>query len=418
LDITQLSKPALANCSIALVETVNQDLELLVSDSVSYQVVRAFSTVLAKGKSLPKYILKSITTALKRIMNEVQNSMAEDEVPRGWLTTNIRLLASVVNSEAITTSDFYPPQFSVESSKHIPKPVVTVNSSGVPSDASSVGVKILQYNTNPRNFTSKAEVVFAQATIYGDEVSLIRRKLSNDGRIGVEVTLLNHAPIDYNETVIGDKGSVSCRLNDIPYLVNVTCAENQIFSVQCDGTEYQEISYGCPDLLLRPECTIWNGVAHEATKNCHVVAYSNLNTTCHCYSTLTSTVTKAAFVNKLLYHDLSHRKLVNEVSQGDLIEFGTVVALAANNFGSTVSSIASLSPRDIRRNLVIVLTMSVVLFLTLVGMFFFVRMDKAIFEPEKRNRYLKKTKKSSHQFNHFLKNIRPVEFVRSPWYAR
>jgi hypothetical protein len=345
--------------------------------------------------------------------------MAEDEVPRGWLTTNIRLLTSIVNSEAITTSQFFPPQSGIEAIRNIPKPVVTVNSSGVPSDASSVGVKILQYNTNPRNFTSKAEVVSVQATIYGDEVSLIRRKLSDDDRIGIEVTLLNHVPIDYNETVIGDKGSVSCRVNDIPYSVNVTCAENQIFSVQCDGTEYQEISYGCPDLLLRPVCTIWNGVAHEATKNCHVVAYSNLNTTCHCYSTLTlSTDTTMTSLHHSIYDDLSHRKLASEVSQSDLIEFGTIASLAANNFGSTISSAGSLSSRDIRRNLVIVVTMSVVLFLTFVGMFFFVRMDKAIFEPEKRNRYLKKTKKSSHQFNHFLENIRPVEFVRSPWYTR
>jgi hypothetical protein len=436
---------------MALVETVNDDLELLVSDTVSYQVVRAFSTVLAKGEALSSRLLQLVTDALNLIMNEVENSMAEDEIPREWITTNIRLLTTVINAEAVKSSEFNPPQSGLEVIENVAKPVVTVNSSSIPSDASSVGVKLLQYNTNPRNFSSEAKVVSAQVTIYGNEANLIRRKLITTEELGIDVTLLNNNPIDYNQTLRGESGTVYCYVSDSPYVKSIVCLNNQTFNIYCNGSEAVQVMYKCPDIFLLPACTIWNGVNRSTTNNCHVSSFTNKNTTCHCDASLMSSYsgqsaswitssdhylfhhrkirnTYDRFPSVLIDHDgeiptlisnnLSRRQLMSDQVETNVIEFGTILTITGNHFASTLVSVQGLTARDIRHNLVIVITISVVLALTLFGMFFFVRLDRAIFTPETRNKHLKWVKETSTRFDKFLDIIRPVEFHRSPWYTR
>jgi hypothetical protein len=147
---------------------------------------------------------------------------------------------------------------------------------------------------------------------------------------------------------------------------------------------------------------MWDGTTFTVNTACTVVTFTPYNTTCLCTSASSSTSSSDASGGS--------------TAKSDLMELATSAKIVINSIARNFVSARDLNLSTIKKNLVIFITISVVVFMTFAGLLNFLRVDfkeKKVFSKETKHvkhRHLTMTK----FFNSFV----PDEFSGRPWYLR
>jgi hypothetical protein len=281
-DITQISSGALSNCTLALVDTVISYPDLAGSDENSDLIMQALSNVLEKGTSLPQFLLDSVSDAISALTVGAQANMAIGGEPLSITTTNMRLETSMVSPDDLLDSDYSSPQTDIEKFEETPQTVINLDNDPNAADVSAIGVSVISLNSNPEGaeFISSSTIGLQTEIYEGDN----RRRRLTETSISVTVTLQNIKPITY-VSYPSTYGSVHCsREFKLPYVLKHFCTDGTIIDVHCDGAYSGDYNITCPGRVETPVCTTFNGVSFVNNPNCHVVSYSEFNTTCSCPS--------------------------------------------------------------------------------------------------------------------------------------
>ncbi|KAJ1402954.1 REJ domain-containing protein [Ochromonadaceae sp. CCMP2298] len=145
-DISQISDPALGNCTQALVETVVQYPSLSCIGTSSQLVTAALSNVLQKGLSLPPDLLESVTLALLSLSEGCQSQSAAGQTPITLITANMKILSAVGDKVSLLGS-FTSPTTDFEKFNQAPASSLSLNSSSL-SDTDSVGLSLIQLSVS------------------------------------------------------------------------------------------------------------------------------------------------------------------------------------------------------------------------------------------------------------------------------
>jgi hypothetical protein len=387
LDGNQVSDAAAINCTSVLIETINAYPAIAGQTAVAVQSINAFSNVLNKGPALSPGLVSNVTKTLSTLLTALQNDMAIDQTPQTISTTNIRTSSLVVDGS--NASEYLsPPQTAAESYLNVPSTSIAVSRN---NSAGSLGINMVQYTKNFRNYISDSVSIGLQFVEYDDSIRISRGIKQSLATIDSLIIFQNIKSIDYTAE-IPYNGTVSCKMTGNAYNVSVLCNFNSTLNFTCPGNQRRSFVYECPLKTLEPKCRSWNGVEFSIDPTCSVISYTSGSTTCSCQSNSAST----------------SRRL--QSSSDGLTEFVTNGEIVGESFVRTLSSASDLSLSSISRNLVIFITTLVVLILTFLGLAWFVHIDL------NENKETKSKKiRQAYKFDIFLKVAVPPEFNDSPW---
>jgi hypothetical protein len=228
----------------------------------------------------------------------------------------------------------------------------------------------------------------------------------------------------------------------LPYSVNTSCANGFVRQLACPGDAAAEISYNCSGAGELPVCTLWNGTGFAAAAGCAVTAFDSGSTTCLCDG---SAIEQLAFL-------LDRRRLQAGPANPQSYRFASTLRTVGAEFAATVLSVQGLSVADVRKNIVVFVTMGCFVLCTLLGVLALGRLDRraiaGLAKQEKRDKAKKEETEAMAQrlkggagspgrgkgkgkggqgggdnahFSHLLELLEallPVELGEDAWYSR
>jgi hypothetical protein len=348
IDLDQLTAQAFESCASVLVLTVAADPVLVAQSSTAAQCMHAFSSVLALGSNIPRDLFHNVSAALNLLSAAIKDSLVPGQDFSSFTTDTFRISNGLVYAVDIQDSSLAAPQTGLETYLGAPKTTFQVNISE--TLASSFGVTILQYNSNPHGKPTNAVSTGLQLTQDGDEATAVE----------VTFVLQNLEPVDYYYYP-SFSGNGTCQPAELPYKLIIQCNLGTMHHVNCSGIDSFSFNYTCPELSFLPSCTFWDAStdAYLTSQFCDVVDYTAMNTTCSCELGAASSS--------------SSRRL--QVVQTGVTEFSASADTVVNNFEQTLEVAATLNAGTIAHNPVIFSVTAGVMLVLLLGLYYTVKQD-------------------------------------------
>jgi hypothetical protein len=358
LDPTQLSTYSIANCTAALVRTVELAPEYAGLDDVSDLVAETLSGVL--GLDLNTELLANVSETLKSLTSSVQDNLAVGEAQKAFNTDNARIGAEVVDPNAVSGTSFGPPQTDTEVFNAAP---ITNFSLVAGASVSAMGVSVVQYKNNPTGSVTDNTPIGVQTTnyaaagrrrrrlrqhlpesvltaTYGGGGGVVdeetneplaangrRRRLQTSSNT-VNLEMQNNGDVTYID-IAEYQGWINCSYQDAAYTQSVDCnalnettfAVYQItYTMTCPAEQTANFSYTCPAVQKLPKCQTYDGADFTEDTSCTLVSYTNRTTVCECDV------------------DSSRRRLsLAAASQSELKQFTATAGVLSNSFTQTMN---------------------------------------------------------------------------------
>jgi hypothetical protein len=276
LFTSEITANATKYCAYALIETINSYPELAGTPSAASLCLQALSFVISKeNNAVTTTLIDDVSSAIKSLTVGIQSNLAIGEAASEYFESNIRLSTSLADPSLISSQTFSAPLTSVEIMDNEMTTIVSTTSE-VGSDVTSISISILEYSMNPRNIDTDSYVVGVQVVEnYGAD--------SGSGSVDTNVVLQNVVPVDYYHEDFMN-GSIACDPENVDtYNINITCPNGDVLSLECPSDSYGRVyTYYCPHITEFPYCQLWDGIDFITDSDCHVIDFSNDNTTCSC----------------------------------------------------------------------------------------------------------------------------------------
>ncbi|KAJ1430691.1 REJ domain-containing protein [Ochromonadaceae sp. CCMP2298] len=279
--LQDICDPALGNCTQALVETVVQHPSLSCTGTSSRLVSAAFSNVLKRGAGLSQPLVDSVDEALAALTAGCQANLAAGEA-LSLATGNMKLLVGVGDRDS---GEWTVPQSAMEAFTGRRPASLSLDSSSL-SDADSVGLRLIEYTSNPTGQATNSTKLSVETTSYRGSPS--GRRLAA-GSAALTLVLQNTIPMQY--TVLDSSlHTVRCfEERPQPYHLPLLCPSGLEVNLTCPALAKGVHNVLCPGYAVTPLCTTFDGDAFRPDPACTVVAFTADNTTCLCAPTVRRT---------------------------------------------------------------------------------------------------------------------------------
>jgi len=275
-DLSQVTDEGLELCATALISTIRSNPAVVSDDAVYSPLSKALSNVAAKGSDLPSLLFDSVNDAILSLSLSIQSSLAIGETPSEIITSNFRMLSSVVGLSSLAAQTFTSPQSNYAKFQSLPAPSVRLQvTEGEPG---ALGVTVLQYTNNPEGVSSKSSMIGVLLTSYLQSATGSRRRLATLPSLVLTIVLQNNAPITY-KSLASSKQKINCNANS--YNVTGKCPDGKVYEVSCHGKK-GVFNINCSGHTDRPVCTTFDGSKYSVNRGCTVHSYTKYNTTCVC----------------------------------------------------------------------------------------------------------------------------------------
>jgi hypothetical protein len=460
LDPTQLSTYSIANCTAALVRTVELAPEYAGLDTVSDLVAETLSGVL--GLSLNTELLANVSETLKSLTSSVQDNLAVGEAQKAFNTDNARIGAEVVDPNSVSGARFGPPQTDTEVFNTVP---ITTFGVTAGSALGALGVSVVQYKNNPTGSVTDNTPIGMQTTNYatatrrrrrlqqhlpdslllgsassGDDDTAAfattmegssgigrrgRRRLQSSSSNTVTLELKNNGDVDYFD-IPATNSWIVCPQMPLDYEKYVDCLAvnastqelyNLTYSFTCPALQTSNFSYTCPAVSRLPKCQTFDGTDFSEDSSCTLLNYTASETFCECDV------------------DSSRRRLsISSASQSELKQFSSTAEVMSDSFTQTISVIGTFEGDDdkaspaekfaavVDGNTVIFYFMLSILIVSILGVVLTAFKDHGDISHWKshvlRTQEIRDKVKAMRTIDEFINDALPLEFTGVSWHKR
>ena len=310
-DMDQVTIAALSNCTAALVNTIlifsNPSL-LCQSPSQTLGIMLALSNIVEfKTVELPSLLYNNVDAAIAKVSESCLDAMAVGQAPLVLTTGNIRIVNSLIDPTNPSSSACLSAQTDIEKFGNAPYtglcPNFTANQNSL---VAAIGLSTVSYTNNPARHPSNASNLIYRDTVY----TMVSSSSSSSRRLSAapisEFLTVSKAVADYSNsielTIVLQNAheikyamasytniSIQCtRLSSKPYYTSGSCPSGVIYNTTCPAMKRGSMVVSCPSFSTQPVCTMWSGSHYSSAKNCQVVAFTSLSTTCKCRSYATA----------------------------------------------------------------------------------------------------------------------------------
>lgn len=365
IDPSQVSLPALYNCSSALTTTILEHADIAGLSDIAGSYISTISTVLGVN-DLPSDIVSDLDLAYESMATGIQSTLAIGEDMTTYTTKNMRFGAVLLgtNNTDNAASALTVPQSDYEKLQKAKPTKLTLNiSSGVVPEDGAVGVAVFQYNKTPFKQRSASASVGFQSKLYGEvndkDTSRERRRglatSGNGGGVTVAVDLQNINNIAYYATT-PEVGIVDCLRTGVPHNVTLNCTSSTEYLFQCPGYYGLRYNYTCPMYTLTPFCTSYDGTEFSVDNNCHVATYDATSTVCECSNA-----------------DASRRLAT---ANSDLEQFASVATVVVTSFVQIITIMGDKAPPAVEYDSTVLILMSTLVATLAATLAFYLHHDK------------------------------------------
>eukprot|EP01035_Chromulina_nebulosa_P019441 gene19441-25321_t len=392
-DITQLTQNALEHCALVLIETVRN------YPSAAVKYLADLPSI--SGDSTSTTLLQDVINTIAALGSGIQANKAIGEAPTKTVLPYLKSTSTVQDPCSGSSIGLTVPQSDYELYNNEPTNQVAASTSGSCGSSNGVGVNIFQ-NIGPTSGSLKSTPIGVQSSSYAIDAYGSRRLTSSS--YSYTFTFANTESVAYTTSADIIYGNYTCEIHSSSSSYNVTlnCTNTEIeYQLYCPGDEIRVYEYECPGLITSPQCvSSTNGYDFSTDSNCKVIEYTSENTTCTCTTSSSS------------------RKLsLSQSSSSENSQFSSSTSIVVHDFTNRWKTIKSLNASTVSHNLVITITMAVVIFVTLAGVFSFIFVDirEDKFKPKAE---VVKRKKIGTKVKNFFNSLLPIEFTGQPWFKR
>jgi len=410
-DTTQLTQNALEHCVLVLIDTVTNYPSAAGLPNVQGFITTTLSNILSvkyladlpsiSGDSTSTTLLQDVINTISALGSGIQANKAIGEAPTKTILPYLKSTSTVQDPCSSNSIGLTVPQSDYELYNNEPTNQVSASTSGNCGSSNGVGVNIFQ-NIGPTSGSLKSTPIGVQTSNYDIDAYGSRRLTSSS--YSYTFTFANTESITYTTLADIIYGNYTCEINSSlnSYNVTLNCTNTDIeYQLYCPGDELRVYEYECPGLIVSPQCvSSTNGYDFSADSNCEVIEYTSENTTCTCTSSSSS------------------RKLsLSRSSSSESSQFSTSTNIVVHDFINRWKTVKSFNASTVSQNLVITITMAVVIFVTLAGVFSFIFVDirEDKFKPKAE---IMKRKKIGTKVKNFFNSLLPIEFTGQPWFTR
>ena len=323
MDLSQLSDDGLGNCTAALLDTIRSFPDISGTKSVAPLCVNALSTVLEQGKKMSVETSKNITATIETLTTGLQTNLAIGEGVVSLNTKNVRIGTIIFDPLDATSTTLSPPQTTAEAFEGSAKSEVALDQLSGSTGLESVGLTVMEYNTNPNGGKSLSKGIGIKLSTFTSTSGSRRRLDSSSPSSDILFTLQNYNRVkyyfnaSYNGTIMCDGKS--------NYNVSIYCPSGKQevlcpFNELSNGSLGVNITYYCPEEYNKAICQSYSTVdgvyGLYEDSFCTVVKATETNTTCKCSSS-------------------SRRRLGDSDSSGALKQYSSSTVIVAEQFKNT-----------------------------------------------------------------------------------
>ena len=403
-DPTQVSSDALANCTLALTNTIIENRALAGRQDVSSLCFDGLSALL-RVRGLPQLLLAQLDLAYVALAEGIREDVAIGEQPTSFNSGSLRFSTSLVganNTNYLSVSTSIP-QSDLEVLNGLTPTTVDLSfSEGLVPQDGAVGLTLFQYNKDFLGGSASSSGIGFQSSAYSVSSSFVpstdarRRRLqpassgdaSNRTAPGITfvVTFPNIAPVDYFETV-PETGIVDCLRTGEAYTITRSCSGDIEYEFHCPGDYGQQLDYTCPKYTMTAFCSSWDGAQYLPEDSCEVVDFNSTYTTCACF-TGSQNQTESSSTSARIRHS---RRLA-DAADSDLIQIAGNSEVVVTKFRSSVIHDGDRGDPSVERNLVVLIVSGFVVLLFVVVLLILLYYDH---KHAKAKQHKYKTGKSS-----------------------
>ena len=338
---------------------VQASLESSISEDAASNIITSMSQMLSvNGSKGSDSIVQSLSSTVDSLGDSVISGLVSGEDAVEIISDNLKMSISKVFADEAGNASLSPPLSQTEKLSGSVPSSISLPSSGLSGD--EVGISVLGWGSNPYTDFQVDSLPIRLST----STSTSRRRMSHTRKLTSA----------FNVTIVMQNSQSVGYVYNPPQQFNVTCTtgtyvehtfncSGDIRSFTCDGTESGSQTLTCPSLQTSPSCEFWNGTAYS-DNHCEVTSYTSENTTCVCV------------ISEQSYRRLSVAKGRNlEEMSSQTTEISSMTTSVATEFVSTWESSASLSLADVRKNIVVFVTISAVFFVAFFGGLYGVHLD-------------------------------------------
>lgn len=278
VDTSRVTDDAYLFCSQVLLDSVNQNPDLICKSNAANHITSAISSMLAfKNTSSWNSVFVNASVALLTLSKSCQTTLVVGEAPLSIRTDNVRLVS--LNADAQGLQQWQPlrsAQSSYETINGMAAAQISLDGGSLIGD--SVGVSIIEYSNNPHSPRTNSSPIIVEGAVTS---GASRRRLTTSD-LAWNITLQNPNRISY-PYLPSSNISLKCnyRLKD-GYYLTTTCPNGRSVSVYCAPETKGIFNITCPGYTYHPVCTTWDGFTFAEDSRCTLVAFSETNTTCSC----------------------------------------------------------------------------------------------------------------------------------------
>eukprot|EP00981_Chlorochromonas_danica_P004712 scaffold946_cov171-Ochromonas_danica.AAC.12 len=297
LDPYQLTPVALANCTLALVASIDDLGDLSCQDSTFDLLSRALSSILLRSYNLSLSVVDVVDRSAKALSSTCSNFKVVGESSSQSVTSTLRLLSFTSTGSSLLSTRVTLPQTGFESFLNVSPAAFMVRGGTLWNSSNLVKVTLRQFQANPRRDKAISSGVSVELVLSSVQESR-RRLLSETSSVMIPLQTDTSEYVFYlpnrefvNYTAVEAKViRVRCyEVRSTTYNLSVNCPLGEVVSVQCPSNSKGVYNVTCPGYTTFPVCATWNGSAFASdTDSCRVLQFDGYSTTCSCSSSIAS----------------------------------------------------------------------------------------------------------------------------------
>ena len=446
-DSTQISTNAFNNCSQIIFDNIQSNSLLVGSNSNSFEYVTAISNILAiKRLSLNKTdFLTQIIESVDSLTTKIHSQQAIHETSQQIITQNLRLNVYLTvlnnnnnsnsNSNSLTTLAIPMNSYETYNYMNVSSTIIQSNSNKSVNNLNNndiIGVTLSHYPFLDLNNSKSQNIAL---NFHNYNISLLGNlQISNNSKIDllIHTKLVNSEPIYYTKSMISSKIMnslsinsvksnnnvikqtnyqsnyiiksnnsfiiVNCQLKSALHSITIVCPNDETLVVSCFGNATIQYNITCPTTQTQPICH-----SNDLNNN-NLINFNNLNDIIESYNPF-----ETICINKFSFQTNNQQSLTQFVS--------TTVNYVTSDFKKRFETLKTINQSTITHNLIITITVSILLCLSIIGLYIFYNIDLLENNNITNNNNTIKLKRQQNIETYF-DYLLPSEFSGQPWYTR
>jgi hypothetical protein len=302
--------PALMNCSLVLIQTVNQHPADCCQSLTYSSIVNTFSAVLQYNALITTDLYNQLQASMNTLVSGCQSNIALGESPLNTIANHLRIVTFVMEANKLQNQSILIPRSEYEKLLNLPSNFIRIDGAtlGTANGNDPILVSVRQSYVDPTKIALNSSVITITTLSNpstGQSTSSRSRRLSEidfdsespesfasaalqttasnapQGRF--ILTIQNNEEMDFKD-LPAQVHQIYC-WKDVPnsYFVNFTCPlTGHYYEFNCPNRTKGYFNVTCPGYTTSPQCLSYNGLSYVADSTCYVMEFNNFQTTCSC----------------------------------------------------------------------------------------------------------------------------------------